>query len=285
MCSAHPLALCAPQLSCVERFKPIDIVDRLRLLIPLEIAQVYCLRRPRAFHESDLDLAPGAATGLLARTGRRGRGRDRTAAKWRRDRCARDPHARASLSRCAIPPGSTLTRAGLGGGVPGGARYTSPFGLAVRQKPRRDALCLSAAPAPHQAGPPSRRPIRPKRAAISRLLAQNLKRDLARRENREIAGVLERGAGLPSSSDCFSQPKDSAQKWARRTRELQGQKYSLDQAIKAANEVFPSKFVPTNIRSTRLKACFATSRNSNDLNRDLKPELHALWSGQNGDRM
>jgi hypothetical protein len=40
--------------------------------------------------------------------------------------------------------------------------------------------------------------------------------------------------------------KNSAQKWARRTRELQGQKQSLDQAaIKAANEMFPSEFVPT----------------------------------------
>jgi hypothetical protein len=62
-------------------------------------------------------------------------------------------------------------------------------------KPRRGALCPSAAPAPRRAGPPSHRPIRPKRAAISRLFAQNVKRD-ARLENREIAGVLERGAGL-----------------------------------------------------------------------------------------
>jgi hypothetical protein len=43
-----------------------------------------------------------------------------------------------------------------------------------------------------------------------------------------------------------SASKESAQKWARRTRELQGQKQSLDQAaIKAANEIFPSEFVPT----------------------------------------
>jgi hypothetical protein len=35
----------ALQLSCVEWLKPIDFVDRLRLLIPLEIAQCYCLRR------------------------------------------------------------------------------------------------------------------------------------------------------------------------------------------------------------------------------------------------
>ena len=38
--------------------------------------------RPRAFHESDVDLAPGAAAGLLARAGRRSRGRLRTATKW-----------------------------------------------------------------------------------------------------------------------------------------------------------------------------------------------------------
>jgi len=53
-------------------------------------------------------------------------------------------------------------------------RYTSPFALAVGQKPRRGALCPSAAPAPRRAGPPSHRLIRPKRAAISRLFAQNV---------------------------------------------------------------------------------------------------------------
>jgi hypothetical protein len=83
----------------------------------------------------------------------------------------------------------------LGGGP--GVRYTSPFAPAVGQKPRRNALCPSVAPAPRRAGQPSRRPIRPKRAAVSRLFAQNVKRDLARLENREIAGVLERG-GLVS---------------------------------------------------------------------------------------
>jgi hypothetical protein len=43
--------------------------------------------------------------------------------------------------------GSTLTRAVLVGGGPA-VRYTSPFALAAGHKPRRDALCPSAAPAP-----------------------------------------------------------------------------------------------------------------------------------------
>ena len=52
---------------------------------------------------------------------------------------------------------------------------------------------------------------------------------------------LTRKLGLLQSAS-----KDTAQKWARRTRELQGQKHSLDQAaIRAANETFPSEFVPT----------------------------------------
>jgi hypothetical protein len=61
-------------------------------------------------------------------------------------------------------------RAVLVGGGPGVPLHVT-FCLAVGQKPRREALCPSAAPAPRQAGPPSRRPIRPKRAAISRLFA------------------------------------------------------------------------------------------------------------------
>jgi hypothetical protein len=89
-----------------------------------------------------------------------------------------------------------------------GVRYTSPFAPAVGQKPRRNALCPSVAPAPRRAGQPSRRPIRPKRAAVSRLFAQNVKRDLARLENREIAAVLERG-GWSHNSDFEPQKRPS----------------------------------------------------------------------------
>jgi len=80
----------------------------------------------------------------------------------------------------------------LVGGSPG-VRYTSPFawpwGTNLAATPCARAQFARLAP-------PSRGPIRPKRAAISRLLALNVKRDLARLENREIARVLERGAGL-----------------------------------------------------------------------------------------
>jgi hypothetical protein len=180
-------------------------------------------------------LAPGTAARLLARAGRRSRGRVRSTAKWETGRSLAGLAVTSNAMRrqrlgCrhrrswAAPPhtptggahqlrhlvrhpagGRHLTKGGLGRGVPG-VRYTSPFALAVGQKPRRDALCPSAAPAPRQAGPPSRRPIRPKRAAISRLLAQNLKRDLARLQNREIAGVLERGAGLITVAARAQQP-------------------------------------------------------------------------------
>jgi hypothetical protein len=51
-----------------------------------------------------------------------------------------------------------------------------------------------------------------------------------------VLGRLTLKLGLLQSAS-----KDSAQKWARRTRELQGQKYSLDQAaIKAANRLIRS---------------------------------------------
>jgi hypothetical protein len=77
-----------------------------------------------------------------------------------------------------------------------GVRYTSRFALAGGRN-RAATPCASAQlQHPRQVGPPSRLPIRPKRAAVSRLLAQSLKRDLARLGNREIAAVLERGAGL-----------------------------------------------------------------------------------------
>jgi hypothetical protein len=108
--------------------------------------------------------------------------------------------ARASLQEVRHPAGgSTLTMGGLGGGGRGrvtrhllrwrwgGIRIATPCASAQLQHPRR-------------AGPPSRRPIWPKRAAVSRLFAQNVKRDLARLENREIPGVLERGAGLITAS-------------------------------------------------------------------------------------
>jgi hypothetical protein len=44
--------------------------------------------------------------------------------------------------------GSTLKGAVLVGGP--AVRYTSPFALAVKQKPRRDVLCPRAAPAPDE---------------------------------------------------------------------------------------------------------------------------------------
>jgi hypothetical protein len=59
----------------------------------------------------------------------------------------------------------------------------------------RDA---SRSPPPHPAARASRGPIWRKRAAISHFSRQTWQRDLARPENREIPGVLERGAGLPS---------------------------------------------------------------------------------------
>jgi hypothetical protein len=86
-------------------------------------------------------------------------------------------------------------KGGLGGG--GGSRGRVTRHLLPQQgaesAPRRSVPQRSSS-TPRQAGPPSRRPIRPKQAAISRLLARNVKRDLARLGNREIAGVLERGA-------------------------------------------------------------------------------------------
>jgi hypothetical protein len=153
-------------------------------------------------------------------------GRVGTAAKWERgdDRCSsravnamrRERLGHRDQSGAQDPPGegpppngahelrsadapscrrSTLARGGLGGGV---RRCVTRHLLPWRWG--RNRAATPCAPAqlqhPRRAGPPSRPPIRPKRAAISRLLAQNLKRNLARLENREIAGVLERGAGL-----------------------------------------------------------------------------------------
>jgi hypothetical protein len=52
---------------------------------------------------------------------------------------------------------------------------------------------------------------------------------------------LTRKLGLLQSAS-----RDSAQRWARRTRELLAQKQSADQAaIKAAKEIFDAEFVPT----------------------------------------
>jgi hypothetical protein len=53
--------------------------------------------------------------------------------------------------------------------------------LEFARKPIVEALGTSSCNT-RRAGPPSHRPIRPKRAAISRLFAQNVKRDFARVE-------------------------------------------------------------------------------------------------------
>jgi hypothetical protein len=58
---------------------PLDLYGAIRSGPAYLVAAYF---RPRAFQESDVDLAPGAAAGLLARADRRGRGRLRTAAKW-----------------------------------------------------------------------------------------------------------------------------------------------------------------------------------------------------------
>jgi hypothetical protein len=116
--------------------------------------------------------------------------------------------ARASLQEMRHPAGSRHSRWGSWLGGSAGVRYTSPFALAGGKNPRPDVLRFGAAPAPRRAGPPSRRPIRPKRAAVSRLFAQNVKRDLARHENREITGVLERG-GWSHNSEFEAQKRPS----------------------------------------------------------------------------
>jgi putative ABC transport system substrate-binding protein len=60
---------------------------------------------------------------------------------------------------------------------------------------------------PHPAERPSRRPIRPKRAAVSHLFAPKRERDVAHPENRVFAGVLERGAGLIDDPGFHSCPR------------------------------------------------------------------------------
>jgi hypothetical protein len=99
------------------------------------------------------------------------------------------------LSRCAIPPGVDTHK---GRSWWGGRRCVTRHLLRWRWARIRAATSFASAQLQHprHVEPPSRRPIRPKRAAISRLLAQNLKRGIARLENREIARVFERGAGL-----------------------------------------------------------------------------------------
>jgi hypothetical protein len=77
-------------------------------------------------------------------------------------------------------------------GVPRGTLHVT-FCPSRGQNPRRDALCLSAAPAPRPGRTNCVIPSRPKRAAISRLFAENVKCNFGRLENREITGVLERG--------------------------------------------------------------------------------------------
>ena len=123
----------------------------------------------------------------------------------------RHPAARTSFAPGERhPPGVDTHGGGLGVGLRafdthkgrswwGGSRgcvtrHLLPWGVG---RIRAATPCASAQlQHPRQVGPPSRLPIRPKRAAVSRLLAQSLKRDLARLGNREIAAVLERGAGL-----------------------------------------------------------------------------------------
>jgi hypothetical protein len=96
------------------------------------------------------------------------------------------PRPRQPASRTSFPitqqmrRGSTQGAVLVGGGP--AVRYTSPFALAGGRI-RAATPCASAQlQHPRQVGPPSRGPIRPKRAAISRLFAQNVKRDLARLE-------------------------------------------------------------------------------------------------------
>jgi hypothetical protein len=91
-------------------------------------------------------------------------------------------------------PAKVDAHRGVWGGS--GVRYTSPFALAVGQTaPRHPLSQRSSSTSP--AGPPSRRAPsglnEPQFPVFSR---RNGKRDLAHPENREIAGVLERGAGL-----------------------------------------------------------------------------------------
>jgi hypothetical protein len=82
----------------------------------------------------------------------------------------------------------------MGGGP--AVRYSSPFALAGGRIRAATSFASAQLQHPRQVEPPSRRPIRPKRAAISPRSAPKRKRDLARLENRKFAGVLERGAGL-----------------------------------------------------------------------------------------
>jgi hypothetical protein len=136
-------------------------------------------------------------------------GRSLCAGTSRRRAASPPPAGGAHELRSADAPsrrGSTLTMGDLGWGGSRGLRYTSPFALAVGHKPRRDALCPSAAPAPGQAGPPSRRPIWPNEPQFPLVRRRNGKRDLARLENREITAVLERGAGLITGRPRPRQP-------------------------------------------------------------------------------
>jgi hypothetical protein len=152
----------------------------------------------QAFHETDtahpaaglLRERAGEADGLVRRAGSGAEPPGRRAASppsaggAHELRLADAPSRRGRHSQGAVGGRGRHSQGAVLVGGSRGLRYASPFALAVGHKPRRDALCLSAAPAPRQAGPPSRRAIWPKRAAVSRLLARNLKRDLTRFENR-----------------------------------------------------------------------------------------------------
>src|SRR6266403_685638 len=97
------------------------------------------------------------------------------------------------MGRCmAAAPVAGEKRGGPWGGrfLPRGVTTSLPTGLAPLQSSTH--LASRSSP-PHRAARASRGPIWRKRAAISHFSRETWQRDLARAENREFAGVLERG--------------------------------------------------------------------------------------------
>jgi hypothetical protein len=92
-------------------------------------------------------------------------------------------------------------------GVLGGSRFLTR-GASLRRRPGWTPLqpstqLASRSSPPHPAARASRGPVWRKRAAISHFSSQTWQRDLARPENREFAGVLERGAGLKTGNPSY----------------------------------------------------------------------------------
>jgi hypothetical protein len=79
------------------------------------------------------------------------------------------------------------------GGVPRGLEFDRGGTTSLPTPLQPSTQLARSSSSPHPAARPSRRRIRPKRAAIPVFLRGTWQRDLGRPENREFVGVLERG--------------------------------------------------------------------------------------------